>query len=254
MFNKKEYDMKYYIKNKEKHSKRMKQWQEENPDYNKKWWKKNPDYHKEYNNKYYKNNKEKWLDYRKPECQKQYRENHREEMNEYQKEYYIKNKEKILERNNKWRKSNLNYKKKYRENNLEKIKENYNKWQKDRRRVDSKYNLNRRMGTSISLSLKGNKNGRHWEDLVRYTTENLIKRLKETIPKGYSWKDYLSGKLHIDHILPIRLFQFKIPEDEEFKQCWSLYNLRLLPKKENLLKNSDINNPIILGLLLKEMS
>ena len=253
MFDKKEYDTEYYARNKEKHSKCMKQWREKNPDYNNKWWEKNPDYYRNYNKKYYLDNKErhkKYLDDNKEHIRKQckqYRENHREEMKECQEKYYIENKERILERNNKWRKSN-NYQKKYRKNNLEKIKENYNQWQKDRRKVDLKFNLSRKMGTAISLSIKGNKAGRHWEDLVGYTLNDLIVHLKKTMPKGCVWQDFLKGGLHIDHILPIRLFSL-----EEFKQCWSLYNSRLLPKKENLSKRDSINSPILLGLLLKEL-
>ncbi len=63
----------------------------------------------------------------------------------------------------------------------------------------------------------------------------------------------MNGALHIDHIIPIRAFTFNKPEDKEFKQCWSLWNLRLLTKEKNLKKNESFDNSILLGLLLKEM-
>ena len=73
------------------------------------------------------------------------------------------------------------------------------------------------------------------------------------MPKGYCWQDCLEGKLHIDHIIPIKAFIFNKPEDEEFKQCWSLHNLRLLPAEENLSKSDNITNPVLLKLLLEEI-
>jgi len=130
---------------------------------------------------------------------------------------------------------------------------------KDKRKLVNKNvllssRLNKNMGSNVWDSIKNNKNGRHWEDLVNYTLSGLIKHLKKTIPEGHIWQDYLEGKLHIDHIIPKRAFTFNKPDDEEFKQCWSLYNLRLLPASKNKSKQDRITNPILLGLLIKEFS
>jgi len=132
-------------------------------------------------------------------------------------------------------------------------KENHKQYMNMKRKTDLKYNLNCKISRGIYKALRGNKAGRHWETIVGYTINNLIKYLRKTMPKGYCWQDYLKGKLHIDHIIPIRAFVFNKPEDEEFKQCWSLCNIRLLSIKENLIKHDSINNPILLGLLLKEL-
>ena len=59
------------------------------------------------------------------------------------------------------------------------------------------------MSSAIRKSLKSNKEGRHWEGLVGYTLKDLIRRLKKTVPSGYTWQDFLEGKLHVDHIIPI---------------------------------------------------
>lgn len=202
------------------------------------------------------------------------REENPEKHAEYSKQYYKKNREKILEKKKQYLKDNpgkakeMQIKsKQWREDNPEKVKKQYRKYNiknagkinKNRRinqakrwKTDLKFNLNYKMGKNIGEALKSNKAGQKWEDLTGYTLTDLIKRLNKTMPGGYTWKDYLSGALHIDHILPKRLFQYTIPEDKEFKQCWNLYNLRLLPAKENLLKNDNITNPILLGLLLKQ--
>jgi len=99
------------------------------------------------------------------------------------------------------------------------------------------------MGVSIKRSLRNNKNGYHWEIFVDYTLSDLIKRLNNTMPEGYTWQDFLSGELHIDHIIPKSAFNFTRPEHTDFKRCWALSNLRLLPAKENRIKYNKLDRP-----------
>ena len=93
----------------------------------------------------------------------------------------------------------------------------------------------------MGVALKGNKNGRHWENLVPYTLDQLLKRLRRTLPKGYTWQDYLDGKLHIDHKIPVSVFNFEKPEDEDFQRCFALKNLQLLPALENIKKSNNLD-------------
>ncbi|GAJ03173.1 unnamed protein product, partial [marine sediment metagenome] len=46
-----------------------------------------------------------------------------------------------------------------------------------------------------------------------------------------------------DHIVPIAVFNFTRPEHTDFKRCWDLSNLRLLPDKENMTKSDKIDKP-----------
>ena len=192
---------------------------------------------KEYHRQYYLKNRAKRI-----ECVKQCNIRNPERKLKYMTQYRINNKEKVKESQKKWRDKNEDYYRKY-----------HREKQRERHSISLKCNLNHKISISIYHSLKGNKAGRHWEILIGYTLKKLIYYLKQTIPTNYTWQDYLQGKLHIDHIIPIRAFVFNKPEDEEFKQCWSLCNLRLLPKYENISKSDSINNPILLGLLLKEV-
>lgn len=114
---------------------------------------------------------------------------------------------------------------------------------RQRSKTDLKYNLNHRMSSAIGRSIKGNKNSRHWEDLVGYTLKDLIEHLKKTLPEGYSWNDYLKGKLHIDHKIPKSMFNYTKFEHPDFKRCWALNNLQLLPAKENVTKDNKICKP-----------
>jgi len=106
------------------------------------------------------------------------------------------------------------------------------------------------MGIAIWLSLKGNKAGKHWENLVGYTLKDLVKHLKKTMPKGYNWKDVLNGKLHIDHIIPKSVFNFTKPRHIDFQNCWALSNLQLLPARENMLKHDKLTKPFQPALML----
>lgn len=126
---------------------------------------------------------------------------------------------------------------------------NYNKewWRRyisERYKTDLKHQLSHKMKVAIYISLKrGNKKGRHWEDLVGYTLNKLERRLQKTMPEGYTWQDFMEGKLHIDHIIPISAFNFTESRHPDFKRCWVLDNLRLLPSKENHIKWGKLEKP-----------
>ena len=95
-------------------------------------------------------------------------------------------------------------------------------------------------------AIKQKKAGRHWEDLVDYSLEDLIKRLKSTLPEGYSWEDdFVKGNniLHIDHVIPMSAFNFDSPIHMDFKKCFALNNLQLLPAIENMQKSARLNEP-----------
>ena len=62
----------------------------------------------------------------------------------------------------------------------------------------------------------------------------LIDHLKQTVPAGYTWDDYLKGTLELDHIVPVNSFDFKSVRDQAFARCWAMSNLRLLTREENL--------------------
>ena len=141
------------------------------------------------------------------------------------------------------KKDKKEYNKRYYIDHRKELLEQHKQWAKNKSKTDFRFNLNHRMRRDITKSLKGNKKGRNWETLVDYTLKDLIKRLKKTMPEGYTWNDYLDGKLHIDHKIPISVFNFTKPEHTDFKRCWALENLRLLPAKENLGKSNKLEKP-----------
>lgn len=115
-----------------------------------------------------------------------------------------------------------------------------------RKRTNPKAILRTRMHSTIHRVLKrygGAKAGRKTVDILGYSMECLERHLKKTMPAGATWNDYLSGDLHIDHIVPVSAFNFSSPDDHDFLRCFALENLRLIPAEENLRKSAKLAKP-----------
>lgn len=110
------------------------------------------------------------------------------------------------------------------------------------------YKLNCYISTAMWRSLKGSKGGEFWLNLVGYTFNELKKHLEKQFVNGMTWDNY--GKWHIDHKIPISVFNFTKPEDNDFKRCWALKNLQPLWAKENQLKGAKITEHFQPSLLL----
>lgn len=120
----------------------------------------------------------------------------------------------------------------------------YKKYQTDRLKTDDKFRLDRNISRSIRRALKYSKTNKekHWESILGYTIGELRLRLKSTIPEGYTWQDYIDRELELDHIIPVRYFNYTNKSDADFKKSWGLNNLILLPKKLNRIKSGSLDN------------
>ena len=196
------------------------------------------EYMKKYNKQYKKDNPEYYKKY-----MEEYRLKNKDKAKIYFKRYRLDNKDKLKILNHKYHLNNKDERNTYGKQWYKGHKKEKNEYFKNRFEKDLKFNLNSRMGCLIWQSLKNNKKGQHWENLVEYKLSNLIKRLKKTMPKDYTWQDYLKGKLHIDHIIPKSVFNYTKPEHIDFKHCWALKNLQLLPGKENIKKSDNLAKP-----------
>lgn len=116
-------------------------------------------------------------------------------------------------------------------------------------RQNEKRKLSDRMSTAIHLSLKGERQSKHWEQLVGYTLKELKEHLENNFKKGMSWGNI--GQWHIDHIIPKSAFNYKNPDHIDFKRCWALKNLQPLWAIENYIKNKRLNIPFQPTLLLE---
>ena len=197
---------------------------------------------KEKRKKYYQNNKEKLA-----ANDKKWRENNKEKMKEIHRIYEETNKEEIAERKKEYYKNNKDI--------IDKRNKEYSKTPegiRQRRERDNKrreclmFRLNGNMSSGIRISLKRDnlsKSGRHWEDLVGYTTKELKSHIEKLFTKGMNWENY--GEWHIDHITPKSFFKYKSTDDVEFRYCWSLNNLQPLWAADNIRKS----DKIVLGVV-----
>jgi hypothetical protein len=92
------------------------------------------------------------------------------------------------------------------------------------------------MSRAVWGSLKDGKNGRSWEELVGYTTADLMRHLERQFLPGMTWENRCAW--HLDHIQPLASFNFTTPSDPDFKAAWSLPNLRPLWACDNLRKSA----------------
>lgn len=188
--------------------------------------------------------------------------------------YYLDHREKSIEgatKRNKLRKENMTeidiqneklYQKQYKqEHKIERSRNHQERWLSD-----PKYKITNIISSSIRGALKMNnssKNGQSYINNVNFTTndiynyiENLFSHPNNLTPDGKIWmtwnnwgvynpktwndNDPSTWTWNIDHIIPISSFKYTSMEDEEFKKCWALENLRPLSSKLNILNGSKL--------------
>lgn len=81
-----------------------------------------------------------------------------------------------------------------------------------------------------------------WEKKVGYSIDELKNHLEKQFKDGMTWNKFMNAEIHIDHIVPVSLFNYKTIEENSFKLCWQLDNLRPLWKGQNLRKNNILPN------------
>jgi len=145
---------------------------------------------------------------------------------EYSSEWSSRHKERRLLASREWNK-----------NNLEKRRAARRKWQRKFNTSMSPIDkLHTNMRTKLCRQLKAKKNGKATVQLLGYTMADLKKHLEGKFRDGMTWDNY--GKWHIDHIRPKASFAIQSPQDESFKECWSLKNLQPLWASENCQKQA----------------
>lgn len=110
----------------------------------------------------------------------------------------------------------------------------FNAREKVRARMRKLKTLDGRIASNIAEGVKAGKFRGGWVEVLGYTPRQLATHLRRTVPKGYTWEQFLTGELHIDHITPRSAFD--LSDVQSVRACWCLSNLRLLPATENIRK------------------
>jgi DNA-binding TFAR19-related protein (PDSD5 family) len=196
-----------------------------------------------------KNNAKLWAEKNKDyvrEKQKQYQREHKEQFSGYQKKHYNKNKQKINQKNKVYADAHKEETRerghRWRINNPEKARE-VQRRHGQKVRSTAMGRISENISSEISRSMKRGPKGRgHWEELVGYTKAQLKRHLESLFTPEMSWENY-GSYWHIDHIIPISVFNFSTPEDIDFKKAWSLSNLQPLNAIDNMKKHAKLNKP-----------
>lgn len=104
-----------------------------------------------------------------------------------------------------------------------------------------KTGISDRISCAVRRSLKGNKNGRHWEDVVGWTFQQFKRRFAQLFKPGMTWENH-GAVWEIDHIQPLSVHNITSMYCTDFKRAWALSNLQPLFKKENNSKSNKLEN------------
>lgn len=181
--------------------------------------------------KYNLENKDKIADYKKI-----FNLNNKDKIRKQRQQFYKNNKEMLKARVSKHYIENKSL---YREYNT--------KYFRDRRLNDSSFKLRGYFSTSIRRALQC-KNRVSCLKFLSYSFQELKIHLETQFESWMTWENYGTYKFKIwddndqttwtwqvDHIIPHSTFEYTSMEDQEFRDCWALSNLRPLSSKQNFL-------------------
>lgn len=168
-----------------------------------------------------------------------------EKTKEYNAREDVKIKKKEWEQHNNSYESRKTYFQQYYQNNVEEIKMIWDTLQfKDRKRRyrkkcrqnDPIFRMRENISNAILKALKKGKSNKAGQSIMQflvYTIGDLKVHLQDKFDKNMTWYNY-GSYWHIDHIIPQSDLPFTSMEDDNFKKCWALANLRPLEAKQNM--------------------
>lgn len=193
---------------------------------------------------YYNKNKDSII-----EKNQQYKVKNREETNRKQRQYYQATIEIRREYRKKYYKNNKKTISKQNSLSKKKNKTKINQKNRDKRATDLKFKIRELISCIVRKSIKNKSNSiSNW---LSYSLQELMSHLESQFEPWMNWQNH--GKYNpvtwndndsstwtwqIDHIIPQSDLPYTSMEDENFKICWSLSNLRPYSAKLNILDGS----------------
>lgn len=201
-----------------------------------------------------------------------YYENNKEHLLQLNRDSYKINVEKICEQKKEYNKKNNKARKEWYENNKNRtkqskkdyynanknhIKENRNKYSKVKYANDPIFRIRQLISSSIRKQLQRNtsyKSRKSCLDYLRYTIQELKEHIEKQFEPWMNWSnqgaynaktwkddDQATHTWQLDHIIPHSAFQYASIEDQSFKKCWALSNLRPYSAKQNIIDGNRRN-------------
>lgn len=156
------------------------------------------------------------------------------------KEHYIRNKEKENLSSKSWKKKNPDRCKlmdvEWRKKNPEKVKVRKRKYYLQDKSIPKK-RVEMVISGAIRKRIVYHRSMGRFENILGYTTEQLVSHLESKFKPEMTWDNY-GSYWHIDHIKPKSWFKYTTIDDPGFKECWSLSNLQPLEAGVNMSKQN----------------
>lgn len=187
-------------------------------------YKDNIEYFQKYHLEYYKNNTEKEIE----KAKKYYWENKEEiykKRKGYRKKYAIENPKKVKKWTKVWRTKNPNY---------------YSNYNKKRRKEDKDFKILGNLRCRLYKALNGLSKSDTTKQLLGCTIKEFKKYIESQFEDGMSWDNNTNDGWHIDHVIPLSLFDLKCEYQQSVAFHWS--NCQPMWGSENQSKNNKIPN------------
>lgn len=161
-------------------------------------------------------------------CACEYRHAHykknKEKEKAYQKTYYEANKEQCRRVNKKWIMANPHY---------------FNEWRKKQYATNIQFVIRTRLRAICKWAIKQNSKSAKTMELLGCSCDEFIEYWMPLLERiKAKEQDFLTGKVHIDHIKPCSSFDLTDPQQQA--TCFHYTNLQPLWAKDNIRKSNKI--------------
>jgi len=103
---------------------------------------------------------------------------------------------------------------------------------------DPYFNLVRRLRARVRGALKGHIKSAPTMQLVGCTREFFKSYFESNFSEGMTWELYMSGDIHIDHIIPLDSFDMNNPNEQQI--CFNWRNLWPMWEPDNIRKSNKL--------------
>lgn len=118
----------------------------------------------------------------------------------------------------------------------------------ERRKTDIPFILKEKIAGRVWAAIKAKKGGKSIKKYFSYTMQELKEHLENQFESWMTWENYGTYRVdtwddanpftwtwQLDHIIPHSKFTYTSMEDQAFKDCWALSNLRPYSAKQNVI-------------------
>lgn len=188
------------------------------------------------------------------ECEKLNSNNYRLNHLEYTKKY--NSRPDVKARKKQWAEDNNDYQnrkeyfKKYYKVNIAKkkeysltveVKKRKQFYKNKKMKNDPIFRMRQNVSNAIFKALKRSKTSKGGQSILKYIGYNIVELklyIENQFDNNMNWNNY-GSYWHIDHIIPQSCLPYTSMEEDNFKKCWALSNLRPLEAKQNIIEGSN---------------